>query len=374
MKIASITLRHIRMPLKTPVTTSFGTIIDKDSIIVEVQDTDGVIGWGESPVFAIPWYSEETIGTVWHVMTDFLIPRLAEQEFDHPNQVAEILAPIQRNNMAKAGVESALWDLYAQRNGVPLAQVMGGTRKKVAVGVVIGVQPSVSDTLRFIEQYLVAGYQRIKLKIKPGQDIELIKAIRRPFPNLALAVDANGAYQISDVALFQELDQFDLTMIEQPFQAGDLINHAKLQAILKTPLCLDENITTLEDIKNAAALNSCQVINIKMSRLGGITLAQQAHDFCLQRNIPVWCGGMFESGIGRAHNIALATLENFSLPGDISGSARYWEQDIIEPEVIVKGGEILVSDKPGIGYHVNREQLAKVTLRKKTEKLSLANG
>jgi O-succinylbenzoate synthase len=354
------------MRLKTPVTTSFGTIIAKDSIIVEVQDSDGIIGWGESPAFAIPWYSEETIGTVWQVMADFLIPRLAQQECQHPNQVAEIFAPIQRNNMAKAGIESALWDLYAQSHKAPLAQVLGGTRKKVVVGVVIGVQANIAATLGFIEQYLAAGYQRIKLKIKPGQDIALVQGVRRSFPHLSLAVDANGAYQISDLAVFQELDHWGLTMIEQPFPAGDLINHAKLQAVLTTPLCLDESITTIEDIKNAIAFNSCQVMNIKMSRLGGITLAQQAHDLCLQQNIPVWCGGMFESGIGRAHNIALATLDNFSLPGDISSSSRYWERDIIEPEVIVKDGEILVSHRPGIGYQVNREQLEKITLRKIT--------
>lgn len=250
-----------------------------------------------------------------------------------------------------------------------MAQALGGTRKRVPVGVVIGLQGDLSAAIHLIERYLADGYQKVKLKIKPGQDIELVRGVRREFPDLPLAVDANGAYQSSDGPLFQQLDECGLTMIEQPFQAGDLINHAKLQARLNTPLCLDESITTLADLKNAVELGSCRVMNIKMSRVGGLTPAQQAHDFCLQRNIPIWCGGMFESGIGRAHNIALASLENFKLPGDLSASARYWDRDIIEPEVIVNQGEISVPDRPGIGYQVNWDQLEKVTLRKKTIKL-----
>ena len=365
MKIRYIALHHVRMRLKTPVVTSFGSIIDKDSVLAEVQDSDGITGWGEAPAFWLPWYSEETIGTILHIMENFLIPRLAGQQIEHPRQVNGMFAPVQRNHMAKAGLESAVWDLYAKRQQQPLTAVLGGTKRKLEVGVVVGMQATVGDTVNLIESYLVDGYKRIKLKIKPGQDIEPVKHIRKTFPGLVLSVDANGAYTLADIQVLRELDQFQLAMLEQPFAAGEFIDHAKLQARLQTPICLDESIATLADARLAAELASCRIISIKMSRAGGIAAAQQVHDFCLKRKIPVWCGGMFETGVGRAHNIALSTLANFSIPGDISGSSRYWEADVIEPEVVVTQGEITVGEQPGIGYQVKRRQLKKITVQTK---------
>lgn len=365
MRIEQIVLYHIRMRLKSSVSTSFGTILDKDSVVVEVRDTEGVVGWGEAPAFWTPWYSEETIRTVLLIMEDFLIPRLGNQEIGSPDQVTKIFAPIQRNNMAKAGLESAIWDLFAQRSHIPLAAAIGGARQQIEVGVVVGILPTVRDTLDLIEKYLVEGYKRVKLKIKPGKDIEFVRAIRKTFSQLPLAVDANGSYSFADISALRELDQFELMMMEQPFASGELINHAKLQAILKTPICLDESIVTFDDVKNAIALNSCRMICAKMSRLGGIAATKLVHDFCRKQDIPIMCGGMFESGIGRAHNIALSTLESFTIPGDISSSSRYWERDIIEPEVMVMQGKIAITDGPGLGYKVNMEQLEKATLAKK---------
>jgi O-succinylbenzoate synthase len=354
------------MPLKTPVGTSFGTIGDKDAIVVEVQDADGTTGWGEAPAFAIPWYTEETIGTVWHMLEDFLIPLCFQRNWTHPKEVAAAFTAIQRNNIAKAGLESAVWDLYAKREGKSLAAVLGGRKKKIEVGVVIGLQASMKDTFRWIEHYLDQGYKRIKLKIKPGHDVEPIRATRRQFPDLSVSVDANGAYTLADESIFQQMDTFDLSMIEQPLASGDLLDHAKLQAKLRTPLCLDESIAAAQDIQHALAFRSCRIINIKMSRIGGLASAINLHDYCQERHIPVWCGGMFETGIGRAHNIALSSLANFTMPGDISASSRYWDTDIIEPEVTVQKGEIQVPEGLGIGYAVNNKQLEKMTVMKKT--------
>ena len=365
MKIEEITLYHVRMRLKTPVNTSFGSIVEKDSVLVKVKDADGLDGWGEAPAFSIPWYSEETIGTIIHIMGDFLIPRLLHNEIKNPDDVYELFLPIQRNCMAKAGLESAIWDLYAKRHAISLAKAIGGNKKKIEVGVVVGIQRTVQEMLKVVETYVKDGYKRVKLKVKPGSDALFIKAFKNAFPQIALSVDANGSYCLADLGILRELDQYGLTMIEQPFAPGDLIDHAKLQAMLKTPVCLDESAATFQDIRNAAELASCRIISLKMSRLGGIAATKRVHDFCRERNIPVWCGGMFETGIGRAHNIALSALDNFTLPGDLSGSSRYWEEDLIEPEVVVKQGEIAVPVKPGIGYELNNKALEKATLSKK---------
>ncbi|MBP2645669.1 MAG: menC [Firmicutes bacterium] len=366
MNIKKVQLYHVRMPLKHSVETSFSTIGDKDSIIVEVQDDDGITGWGEAPAFAVPWYTEETIGTVWHMLEDFLIPLCFRRNWAHPKIAATAFSAIQRNNMAKSGLESALWDLYAKREEKSLAAVLGGCNKMIEVGVVIGLQAKVKDVLDLLEQYLTQGYKRIKLKIKPGHDVEPISAMRRQFPEVSLSVDANGAYTLNEKDMFQKMDWFGLSMIEQPLAAGDLLEHAKLQENLRTPLCLDESIAVAQDVQHALELKSCRIINIKMSRVGGLTSALALHDYCQERRIPVWCGGMFETGIGRAHNIALSSLANFSLPGDISASSRYWETDIIEPEVTVQKGEIQVPEGWGIGYAVNRRHLEKVVVAKKT--------
>lgn len=365
LKIRQITLHHVRMRLKTPVSTSFGTICDKDSVLVEISDASGTVGWGEAPAFWIPWYSEETIRTVLYIMEEFLIPRLFQGEITHPRQVSEIFTPIQRNHMAKAGLESAIWDLYAKRLNLPLATMLGGTKQRIEVGVVAGIQSTVQETVKIVENYLIEGYKRVKLKIKPGVDVQVVKAVCAAFPQASISADANGSYSLADLRILCELDQCGLAMIEQPLAAGDLVEHAKLQAAIKTPVCLDESAATFDDIKNAAALGSCRIVSLKMSRLGGIAATMQVNNFCRDRNIPIWCGGMFETGIGRAHNIALSTLDNFSLPGDLSGSSRYWERDLIEPAVVVNQGEIEVSDQPGIGYQVDLKQLERVTIFKK---------
>ncbi|MDU2064593.1 MAG: o-succinylbenzoate synthase [Sporomusaceae bacterium] len=363
LKIESVTLYHVQMRLKDPVTTSFGAIKKKDAILVAACDHDGIVGWGETPVFAIPWYQEETIDTAWHVLSDFLIPRVLQQPFVTVPGIVVLFAPVQRNYMAKAGLEGALWDLAAKRQGCSLAALLGGKRRQVPVGVVVGLKTTETELLHKIAAYQQAGYQKIKLKIKPGQDHSVIAAVRKVFPLLSLAVDANGAYKATD-AFFDEVDQWQLTMIEQPLAPGDLLGHSNLQARLKTPLCLDESIASFHDIELALALKSCQIINIKLSRIGGLSAAKAAHDLCASQRIPVWCGGMFETGVGRAHNIALASLDGFTLPGDLSASERYWDFDIIEPEVTVHQGEVVVPTEPGIGFGVSEEKLKKVTLAK----------
>jgi O-succinylbenzoate synthase len=295
-------------------------------------------------------------------MQDFLIPLLLGKEIGHPDEVTQLFAPVHRNNIAKAGLENAVWDLYAKENGIPLYKALGGAKSKVTVGVVIGIQPAIDETFSLIESYLASGYKRIKLKIKLGHDIEIVKAVRNRYPSLPLSVDANGAYCLSDFPLIREMSGYGLEMIEQPLAEGAFLDHAELQEYFETPICLDESISGVSDIENAIRLGSCGIFNIKICRLGGLTLAKRAHDLCQKKWLPVWCGGMFETGVGRAHNIALSTLDNFQLPGDISASSRYWESDIIEPEVVVERGEITVSNRPGIGYDVSREKLEKVTV------------
>lgn len=365
ISIRQITLHRLIMKLNDPFTTSFGTFQEKEFYIIEVEDEEGNIGFGESVAFSSPWYSEETVKTNKHIMEDFLIPLLFEAPIHHPDEVSERFQPIRKNNMAKAGLEGAVWDLYAKRQKLPLYKALGGNKDQIDVGISIGLQPTVKGLLQLVDSHVNEGYKRIKLKIKPGSDYDMLKEVRREFPFISMMADANSAYTLSDIDSLKKLDELNLTMIEQPLSHDDIIDHAKLQQQLLTPICLDESIHSLEDAKKAIELGSCRIINIKIGRVGGLTESKKIHDYCKENGIPVWCGGMLEAGIGRAHNIALTTLDQFILPGDTAASARYWERDIIYPEVVVDQGVIHIPQKFGIGYDINREALEYYCVEKK---------
>lgn len=365
MKVTEVVLRHMKMRMKAPFTTSFGTFQDKEFLLLEAKDENGVSGWGESVAFHSPWYNEETLKTNWHMLEDFIIPSLLNKEIQHPDEVSESLSYIRKNNMAKSAFEGAVWDLYSKQKGIPLAKALGGKVNEIEVGISIGIQDSVEDLLNLIGEYAEEGYKRIKVKIKPGWDVDVIREVRKHFPDIALMADANSAYTLDDIELLKQLDEFDLMMIEQPLASDDIIDHAVLQKELKTPVCLDESIHSCEDARKALDLGSCKIINIKIGRVGGLTESKKIHDLCQERGIPVWCGGMLEAGIGRAHNIALTTLSNFIMPGDTAASSRYWEKDLIEPEVTVEDGMIMVPEKSGLGYEPNYETIREFTVFEK---------
>jgi o-succinylbenzoate synthase len=367
MKIQEVNLHIIKMPLKAPFSTSIGTVMEREAIIVEVIDEDGITGFGEVVAFSTPWYTEETVKTAYHILKDILIPLLYKQHVLHPKELSDRFQSIRGNQMAKAGLETAIWDLYAKQQEKPLWNVIGGTRDFVPAGVVVGTQDS-SEAIESIARYLQEGYKRVKIKIKPGHDYSLIREIRTRYPNLDLMVDANSAYTLKDISVLKALDEFNLMMIEQPLAIDDIVEHAYLQKELKTPICLDESIVSINDAKSAIHLKSCGVINIKIGRVGGLWNAIQMHDLCLEHNIKVWCGGMIEFGISKAHNIALATKEGFTIPGDISSSSRYWEQDIINPEIRLENGEIQVPLSNGIGFEINQNRLNDITILKETYK------
>jgi len=366
MRITKITLHRILLRLKSPFAASYGTYTDRETILIEMEDETGTIGWGECVAFANPWYTEETVETAWVIMEHFLIPLLLGRQIDHPSRLPGLFSPVRRNPMAKAGLEMAAWDVYSKRAGIPLSKALGGVRNEIESGVAVGLRSSIDDLLQAVGRYANEGYRRVKVKIKPGMDIGPIRNIRRAFPDLPLMADANSAYTLQDAGHLKKLDDFNLLMLEQPLDADDIVDHARLQAVIRTPVCLDESILTSGDARKAIELGSCKVINIKIGRVGGLTEAKRIHDLCAAHGVPVWCGGMLETGVGRAHNIALASLENFSLPGDISASARYWDRDVVYPEVTVKDGKIQVPDKPGIGYEIDRDYLDFVTIKKKT--------
>lgn len=361
MKIEKVILRRMDMTMKHPFTTSFGTIHQKDFLIATVQDELGNEGWGEGVAFAFPWYTEETTETSIHMIRDFLVPAILNKTIEHPDEVNDYFSPIRRNSMAKATIEGAVWDLYAKRHNMTLAEALGGTKERIEVGISIGIERSTEKLIAKITSFIEQGYKRIKVKIKPGQDIEVLRMIRAEFPDIPLMADANSAYTLNDIELLKELDQFNLMMIEQPLASDDIVDHAKLQKQIETPICLDESIHSLEDARKAIELGSCRIINIKTGRVGGLSEAKKIHDYCEEKGIAVWCGGMLESGIGRAQNIALTTLPNFTLPGDTAGSSRYWEEDIITPEVVAENGYISVPKKVGIGYEPNLKTINKFT-------------
>jgi O-succinylbenzoate synthase len=360
MSIDRITLHLVNMRLVAPFETSFGIEHDRQCVIVRV-DADGLTGWGECPAESTFGYSYETTTTVWHALKDFLIPRSLGQPVDvaAAYQLGELL---RGHNMARHGLESALWDIVAQQQGIPLSKALGGTRDRVAVGVSIGIQPSAEALIAKIEDYLAQGYGRIKIKIKPGYDLEIVKRVRARFPKILLQVDANSAYHLSDALLFEAMDDYDLLLIEQPFGWDDIYEHSKLQPLLKTPVCLDESIHSLGHAALALELKATKVINIKPARVSGFTESRRIHDLLQSRGLPVWCGGMLETGIGRAGNVALASLPNFTLPGDISASNRYYTEDIAEPLFALNPDSTLsVPTLPGLGVTVNEKTLAKFT-------------
>lgn len=362
MNIKKVTLHLTNMKLVTPFGTSYGTYYDRESILVEMEDEEGRIGWGEVVAFSQPWYTEETIQTSLHVLQDFLIPIVLQSEIGHPTELPSLFSGIKRNNMAKAGLEGAVWDLYAQRTNQSLAAALGGTQHEIEVGVVVGLD-TLPNMLKKMEQYVEEGYQRFKVKIKPENDYELLKGIRQAFPNLPLMADANSAYTLEHLEQLKRLDEFGLMMIEQPLADNDFLDHAVLQQEMETPICLDESIYSLEDVRVAVTLGSCKIINIKPGRVGGLTEAVRIHDYCQEHGIPVWCGGMLETGISRLQNAALASLPNFTIPGDISASSRHWEEDIISPPVTLKNGKVVVPKGIGLGHEVNRKRLVEVAVR-----------
>jgi O-succinylbenzoate synthase len=361
IKVDGVEMRLIRLPLIEPFETSFGKV-DSRLIFLLCLEANGLTGWGEVVASEEPLYSYETTTTALHVIRDFLAPAVVDAPIKDLNELAKRLSPFRGHNMAKAGIELAFMDLLAQMTGKSLSGLIGGEFKRVDVGVSLGIHPALPQLLERVERYLSLGYQRIKLKIKPGWDIDVVDEVRRRHPNILLSVDANSAYTLADQDHLKQLDDFNLLMIEQPLQNDDLVDHAKLQKTMRTPLCLDESIVSERHAKLALELESCRIINIKVGRVGGFSEALGIHDLCLSQNIPVWCGGMLESGIGRAHNIALASLRGFTLPGDISASARYFERDIITPGVTVAAdGTVAVPDGPGLGFEVDLGFIERLT-------------
>jgi o-succinylbenzoate synthase len=363
MRVRQIILREIAMKLVTPFETSVDRTEVRRIVLVEAE-VNGVTGWGECVAGETPTYSPETTETAWHILRDFLWPLLKGKEFGTASEVWKILEHVRGHNMAKGALEAAIWDAEAKQVGQPLWKHLGGTREQIVSGVSVGIKESLEDLVAEVKKELAAGYQRIKVKIKPGKDLAQVQRLRQEFPRIKLMVDANSAYRLEDWPLLKQLDGFYLMMIEQPLGWDDIYAHAELQKKLDTPICLDECIHTEEHAKAAIALGACKIINIKLGRVGGHTVARRIHDLCQQNGIPVWCGGMLEAGIGRAHNIALSTLPNFTLPGDVTASKRYWQEDIIEPEVVVSPqGTIRVPAGAGIGYEPRREHIEKLTVR-----------
>ena len=352
------------MKLVTPFETSVDRTTERRIVLVEAN-VDGVTGWGECTAGEKPFYSPETTDTAWLSLRDFLWPLVKGKEFTSAADVWEILSLVRGHNMAKGALETAIWDAEAKQKGVPLSKLIGGTRTEIASGVSIGIKESLDELILAVKKELASGYQRIKIKIKPGKDLEPVQRLRQDFPRIKLMVDANSAYTLNDWPLLKQLEGFYLMMIEQPLGWDDLYGHVTLQKKLDTPICLDECIHTEEQARAAIELGACKIINIKLGRVGGFTVARRIHDLCQKHAIPVWCGGMLESGIGRAHNIALSTLPNFTLPGDVTASKRYWDEDIIEPEVTVSPqGTIAVPQGPGIGFEPRLERIEKLTVRK----------
>ncbi len=367
MRIERVTLRHLRMPLVSFFETSFGRTTERDIILVEVSG-EGATGWGEVTAGENPFYNEEWTASAWLILRDYAIPRLLGRELRGAEDAAPLTAHIRGHRMARAGLEVAIWDLQARLKNEPLWQTIGGgARPEIPCGVSIGIQESVDQLLEKIDRELQAGYQRIKMKIKPGWDVEVIRQVRARFPGIKLMADANSAYTLADTDHLKKLDEFYLMMIEQPLAHDDIIDHAVLQAKLDTPICLDECIRSARHAEQAIRLRACGIINIKLGRVGGFLEAKRVHDVAQAAGVPVWCGGMLEAGVGRAHNIALSTLANFVLPGDVSASRRYWARDIVVPPVeTTPRGTISVSREPGFGYAIDREYIGSITIREES--------
>ena len=363
--IQSIELREIRLPLIHFFETSFGRTTERRIVLARVTDANGAEGWGECTAGEGPFYSDEWTDTAWSTLNEFLAPMVLGQQLESAAGAFALMRPVRGHRMAKATIETACWDLEAKAAGVPLWKHLGGTRSEIACGVSIGIQDTPDALLEKIRKEVDAGYQRIKIKIKPGWDVKIVERVRNEFSDIRLMGDANSAYKLSDVPLFHQLDRFNLMMLEQPLAHDDIFDHATLQRQIQTPVCLDESIRSAEDAAHAISLESCRIINVKLGRVGGHAQAKRIEQVARDNEIPIWCGGMLEAGIGRAHNIAMSTLAGFTLPGDVSASARYWEEDIIDPPVRVSaGGTITVPDSPGIGFSINLPRIDALTVRK----------
>jgi o-succinylbenzoate synthase len=365
VKIDRLELRLLTLPLVQFFETSFSRVYDKHFLVVRL-DGDGVSGYGECVADRDPYYSAETNDTAWHIITEFIAPRVLGTDFAHPREVFPALKAIRGHNMAKAAVEMAAWDLYARQRGEPLSTTLGGTRDRIASGVSIGIQDSLDELVRKVAHERAAGYQRIKIKIKPGWDVDAVTAVRTHFGSIPLMVDANAAYSVEDGSAdrLAELDAFDLMMIEQPLDYDDILEHATLQRRLKTPICLDESIKSVNTAREALASHACRIINIKPGRVGGFAESIRLHDLCAAHDVPVWHGGMLESGIGRAANIHLSTLPNFSLPGDVAASKRYFDPDLIDPPIeVAADGTIAVPSGPGLGVAICEDRVDRATVR-----------
>jgi o-succinylbenzoate synthase len=363
MRIHGLTLREIALKLLAPFETSMDRVSERRIILAELH-VDNVSGWGECTAGETPYYSPEDTDTAWHILKDFVWPRVKGRELASASEVWPLLGQIRGHNMAKAAVETAVWDAEAKLKNIPLWKLIGGERQEIACGVSIGIKESLDELSAVVKKELAAGYQRIKIKIKPGRDLEPVQRLRQDFPQIKLMVDANSAYRAEDLPLLKQLDAYYLMMIEQPLGWDDIYGHVEIQKQLQTPICLDECIHTYEQAEAAIALGACKIINIKLGRVGGLLQAKRIHDLCQRKGVPVWCGGMLESGIGRAQNIAMSTLPNFSLPGDVSAGKRYWHEDVISPEVTVSAqGTITAPTEAGIGYAPRMDRIGRVTVR-----------
>jgi len=365
VRIERIELRLLSIPLIRPFETSFGREDRENHIIIKLF-TDGIAGYGETPVMINPGYSYETVETAWHVQKDFLIPLFLSNEFHSIEDFNRAIQPIRGHNCAKHGFEGAVWHLLALKDNKPLYRLLGGTQKTIKSGVSCGIEPTIDMLLEQIRKFLKEGYKRVKIKIKPGWEIEPIRAIRDEFGDIPLMVDANSAFSLDDLKIFRQIDEHNLMMIEQPLHHEDLTAHAELQRMIRTPVCLDESIKNISMAEAAIALGSCKIINIKPARVGGLYQAKRIHDLCQKENIPVWCGGMLEMGIGRAQNIALSTLPNFTLPGDVSSSTKYFNRDIIKPTIVFNNGELPVPETPGLGFVPDDDAIDDFTIREHT--------
>jgi len=363
MRIERAELFVVRLPMVRSFATSSSQKRHQSHILVKLH-AGGLVGWGECASPGDPYYCEETTETCWHMLKDFLLPLTLGHEWADVEGLIVRYAKVKRNNFAKAGLEMAAWDLLAKAAGQPLHTMLGGTRPEIHSGVSLGIEERVEDLFALIDQYLAEGYRRIKLKIGPGKDVGVVAAVRERYPDVPLMADANSAYTLADAPLLKELDQFGLMMIEQPLAHDDIVDHAQLQAQLATPICLDESIHSVEDARKALDLGSGRIINIKVSRLGGLLNAKRVHDHCHSRGVPVWCGGMHEFGVGRAANLAIASLPGFSIPGDVSGSDKYYHEDIVSPAILAREGAIPTPGGPGLGYVVDEARVAKATIRR----------
>ncbi len=364
MRIKSLELTEINLPLVHFFETSFGRTYERRIILVRVADESGYEGWGECTAGETPSYSEEWTESCWETIQKILAPMVIGQEVGTAAEIWGLMKHVRGNRMAKAAIETACWDLEAKKFGVPLWRHLGGGNREIACGVSIGIQDSVEQLLEKIKTEIDAGYQRIKIKIAPHWDYDVIKSVRKTFGMIPLMGDANSAYTLADVELFKRIDEFGLMMLEQPLPHDDIIDHAKLQRQISTPICLDEPIKSPDDARKAIELKSGRIINLKNGRVGGHTQSKLVERIARENSMPVWCGGMLEAGIGRAHNIAISTLAGYTMPGDVSASKRYWHEDIIEPAVEVSPtGTILAPEAPGIGFAVNEDRIRKASVR-----------